>query len=104
MNTRISIFPKSSLGKWPVGLAVAWIVVFVLSEVLVGFEVLGSGSNHALAAALTIVVACIGGAVLVTGIISTIKSKERSALVFLTTAIGLYGLFGSVVSLLGLAK
>lgn len=97
---RISVLPKSSLGRWSVGLAVVWILFFALSEILVGLEVLGPDSNRALAVSLTIVVAGIGGAAFVTGLISIIKNKERSALVFLTTAIGFYGLFGTIVSLL----
>ena len=100
----ISILPKTSLGRWSVGLGVAWILFFALSEVLTGFEVLGAGFNPALAIALTIVGAGITGAAFVTGLISMTKSKERSAFVFLTTAIGLYGLIGNTISLLGLAK
>ncbi len=101
---RLSILPKTSLGKWSVGLGVAWILFFALAEVLYGFEVLGPGANTALAVALTIVDTGIAVAALVTGLISMIKSKERSALVFVTTAIGLYGLIGGTGSLLGLAK
>ena len=104
MNVRISILPKSPLGRWSVGLGVAWILFFALSEVLTGFEVLGPGLNPALAVALTIVLTGIAGAAFVTGLIGMIKSKERSAFVFLTTAIGLYGLIGGPGSLLGLAK
>ncbi len=95
---RISIRPKSLLGRWSVGLAVASILFFVLSEVLTGFEVLGPGFNPVLAIALTIVLAGILGAAFVTGLISMTKSKERSAFVFVTTAIGLYGLIGAAVS------
>jgi hypothetical protein len=104
MNVRISILPKSSLGRWSVGLGVAWILFFALSEVLTGFEVLGPGFNPALAVALTIVLAGISGAAFVTGLISMLKSKEQSVFVSLTTAIGLYGLIGTTGSLLGLAK
>jgi hypothetical protein len=99
MNMRISILPKRLLGWWSVGLAVAWILFFVLSEVILGP---GPDYNMALAYALTIVVAGIGAAAFVTGLISIIKSKERSILVFLTTAIGLYSLFGA--ALLRLSK
>ena len=97
---RITILPKTSLGRWSIGLGVAWILFFVLSEV-----VLGSGPNYsmALAIALTIVDTGIAVAAFMTGLISIIKSKERSALVFLTTAIGLYGLIGGIGSLFGLA-
>ncbi len=55
MNVRITILPKSPLGRWSVGLGVAWILFFVLSEVLTGFEVLGPELNLALARVLTIV-------------------------------------------------
>ena len=98
---RISILPKTSLGRWSVGLAVAWIVFFVLSQVILGP---GPDYNMALAYALTIVVAGIGGAALVTGLISIIKSKERSIFVFVTTAIGLYSLFGATILRLALVK
>ena len=97
---RISIRPKSPLGKWSVGLGVAYILFFVLSEVILGP---GPNYNTALAVALTIVDTSIAVAAFVTGLISIIKSKERSILVFLTTAIGLYGLIGGTGSLLGLA-
>ena len=70
-----------------------------MSEVLTGFEVLGPGFNPVLALALTIVLAGISGAAFVTGLISMIKRKERSAFVFLTAAIGLYGLIGAAASL-----
>ena len=98
---RMSILPKTPLGRWSVGLAVAWIVFFVLSQVILGP---GPDYNMALAYALTIVVAGIGGAALVTGLISIIKSKERSIFVFVTTAIGLYSLFGATILRLALVK
>ncbi len=82
-------------------MGVASIPFFALSEVILGP---GPNYNMALANALTIVLAGIVGAAFVTGLISVIKSKERSALVFLTTAIGLYGLIGATGSLLGLEK
>ncbi len=58
----------------------------------------------ALAVALTIVGTGIAAAALITGLISIIRSKERSIFVFVTTAIGLYGLIGGTGSLLGLAN
>ena len=57
-----------------------------------------------LAYALTAVDSSMALAAFVTGIISITKSKERSILVFLTTAIGLYGMVGGIPALLGLAK
>jgi hypothetical protein len=99
MNVRISILPKTSLGRWSVGLVVTFILFFVLAEVILGP---GPNYNMALAVALSIVAAGIGVAIFVTGLISIIKSKERSILVFLTTAIGFYSLFGA--ALLRLAR
>jgi hypothetical protein len=104
VNMRISILPKTSLGWWSVGLGVAWILFFALSEVLTGFEVLGPAFNPVLAVALTIVLAGIAVAAFITGLISIIKSEERSILVFVAMAIGLYSLIGGTLSLLGLAK
>lgn len=97
---RISILPKTPLGRWSVGLVAANILFFVLSEVI-----LGPGPNYNMALAFTLTIVCTGIAVaaFVTGLISIIKSKERSILVFLTTVIGLYSLVGGIVSLLGLA-
>ena len=100
----ISILPRSSPGRWSVGLAVASIVFFALSEVLTGFEVLGAGNTHALATALTVILAAISGGALAAGVISLTKSGERSVLVFLAVAVGLYSLVSAIVSLLGLPK
>jgi hypothetical protein len=104
INMRISILPTSSLGKWSVGLAVAWIQFFVASEVLIGFDVFGPVYNRALALILIVVIAAIGGVALVIGIASIIKSKERSIFVFVTTALSFYGLFGTVLSILSSSK
>jgi hypothetical protein len=101
MNVRISILPKSSLGRWSVALVVASVPFFALSEVILGP---GPDYNMALANALTIVLAGILGAAFVTGLIGMIKSKERSVFVFVSTAIALLGLIGAIGSLLGLAK
>ena len=101
---RISILPKTSLGWWSVGLTIAFILFYVLAEVLYGFEVLGPELNPALGNALGIVGAGISGAAFVTSLISLIKSRERSILVFLATAIGLSGLIGCTTGLLGLQK
>jgi len=101
---RISILPKTSLGRWSVGLTIAFILFYILAEVLYGFEVLGPELNPALGNALTIVATGISGAAFVTGLVSMIKRKERSVFVFVTTAIGLYSLIGCTTGLLGLQK
>ena len=95
----ISILPRTSLGRWSSGFAIAFILFFALSEVLVGFESLGPGFNPVLALVLTIVLAGISGAAFVTGLISMIQSKERSVFIFVSTAIGLYSLIGADASL-----
>jgi len=95
----ISILPKTSLGRWSVGLAIANILFFVLAEVLTGFEQFGPGSNLVLAVALTIILASMSGAAFITGLISMIKRKERCVFVFVSTALGLYFLIGNVASL-----
>ncbi len=98
---RITILPKTPLGWWSVGLVVANILFFVLSEVILGP---GPNYNMALAYALTTIAVGIALAIFVTGLISIIKSKERSILVFVAMAIGLYSLIGGIGSLLGFAK
>ena len=94
----ISILPKTSLGIWSVGLAIVFILFFVLIVFLdsLGFNVFGPEFNPVLAVVFKIIYAGIPGAVFVTGLISLIKSKERSVLVFLTTTIGLWFLIGGV--------
>jgi hypothetical protein len=87
MNMRITILPKSPLGRWSVGLTVAWILFFVLSEVILGP---GPDYNMALAYGLTIVDTGIAVAAFVTGLISIIKSRERSILAFLAVVVSLF--------------
>jgi hypothetical protein len=87
INMRITILPKTSLGWWSVGLVIAIIVLFIFVP-----EV----TNRSLEVAASSGFACLAGAALVTGLISIIKNKERSILVFLTTAIGLFALIIAV--------
>jgi hypothetical protein len=101
MKMRITILPKTPLGWWSVGLCVVSIALFALFVVILGP---GPDYNMTLAYALTAIDAGIAVAAFVTGLISIIKSKERSILVFVAMAIGLYSLIGGTVSLLGLAK
>ena len=98
---RITILPKIVLGWWPIGLVVFDILFFVLSQVILGP---GPDYNMPLAYTLTIVLTGTAVAAFVTGLISIIKGKDRSILVFVAMAIGLYSLIGGTASLLGLAK
>ena len=95
----VTILPKTPLGKWSTGLAVASILIFALRLVLIPVEPSDPGYNPVLDFAVIIVVAVISGAALVTGLISIIKSKERSVVAFLSTAIGLWFLTATTVAL-----
>ena len=97
----ISVLPKTSLGRWSVGLAIAFILFLVLLfEVLTGFNPFAPGFNPVLAVVLKIVLVGISGAAFVTGLISMIKKRERSVLVFVGMAIALWlGLIAVVGSL-----
>ena len=83
---RISILPKTHLGKWSVGLGVASILILI-------FRILASESNYNIALAITFTIVSVGisGAAFVTGLISVIKNRERSLLVFVGILIGLWG-------------
>ena len=84
---RTIILPKTPLGRWSVGLVIAIIVLFTFVP-----EV----ANRSLEVAASSGFACLAGAALVTGLISIIKNKERSILVFLTTVLGLFALIIAV--------
>ncbi len=87
--------PKTFLGKWSVGLAAACIVLLVLLVVLVGglgLRVVKPGSLGAWMLGSAFVISDI--AALVTGLVSIIKTKERSILTFLVVVVmGLLTLF-----------
>jgi hypothetical protein len=95
----VAILPKTPLGKWSTGLAVSAILFFALGGFLFPFEPSDPRFKPVLALAVIIAVAGISGAALVTGLISMIKSKERSAFVLVSTAIGLWFLIATTVSL-----
>ena len=106
MNMRITILPKTPLGRWSVGLAAACIVLLVLLVVLVGGLGLGvvkRGSLGANMLGFAFVISDI--AALVTGLVSIKKTKERSVLaflsVFLAAVIGVFCLIFFAADLLG---
>jgi hypothetical protein len=98
-STGVTTLPKTPLGKWSTGLAVASILFFALCQVLIPFEPSDPGFNPVPALVAVIVAAVLSGATLVTGLISIIKSKERSASVIASTAIGLWFLIVTTVAL-----
>ncbi|MDD5647441.1 MAG: hypothetical protein PHY03_00740 [Dehalococcoidia bacterium] len=92
---QISILPKSSLGRWSVGLAAAFVLLSILFAVLTGLG--GEPGPFALIFVVNIAIGIFFIAALITGIISIVKSKERSILVFLAVLIG----FGALIFYLG---
>ena len=96
---RISILPKTCLGKWSVGLVAAFILISVVNGLLTpprpspGAPVLPPSMAVVAMGISRMVVLIIGLAsgiaAFVTGLISIIKSRERSILVFLAVIVGL---------------
>jgi len=84
---RITIMPRSSLGWWCVGLVISIVVLFVVIDIVI---VDVEESYSALERGLAAVFAAISAAALATGLIGVFTRGERSILVFLTTAIGLF--------------
>ncbi len=88
---KITILPKTALGKWSIGLAIGFIFFFALLSIMAATGQRGGDtflSNPALA--IPGVLAAISSiAAFFTGIISIIFMKERAILVFLAMAIGL---------------
>ena len=99
MNMRITILPKTPLGRWSVGIAVA-VILLVLLNILLGpntLNVLGFSSGSIELRIFFVALCIFGMGSLLTGLISIIKSKERSILVFLALVVGLISL-GIIVS------
>ena len=97
----ITLLPKTSLGRWSLGLAIASIVVFVVAagpfREQWGLNENEELVNPVLTVVLTIILVGIAVATLVTGFISAIKHKERSILVFLGMLITFWwGIIGAL--------
>lgn len=99
---KIYFMPKTTLGKWSVGLIITFVVFFVSFQLLVAIGQRG-GETFFSALILTvpiIIVGISGISALVTGLIGVIWSKERSVIVYLAIAIGFLVLvfgFGEVM-------
>ena len=95
--------PTSKLGKWSIGLIIAFLLFFTLHRVI-SATLHGDGNTflRTIVFVTPLVLAAISGAAaFFTGIIAIIKSKERSIPVFLTTLIGLFILMfclGEIIS------
>jgi len=97
----LSVLPKTSLGRWSLGLAIASIVVFVVAAGPLreqwGIKENEELVNPVLTVVLTIILVGTSGAALVAGLIGAIKRKERSVLVFLGMLITFWwGLIGAL--------
>jgi len=95
---RITILPKTPLGRWSPGTAVAVILVALLN-ILLGkaLNVLEFKSGSIELRIFFVALGISGMGSLLTGFISIIKSKERSILVFLALVVGLFVL-GIIIS------
>ncbi|MBM3156046.1 MAG: hypothetical protein FJ004_02020 [Chloroflexi bacterium] len=97
----VTLLPKTSPGRWSLGLVIAFILLFIVAVVPLG-ERWGSTENGELInPVLTVVLAIllVGTAVsaLVTGFIGVIKHKERSILVLLGMLVAFwFGIVGSI--------
>jgi 4-hydroxybenzoate polyprenyltransferase len=87
----INVLPKTSLGIWSVGLTIAFLLLLFLIGVLTGFDTF----------VFKIIWAGVPAAILVTGLTSMIKKRERSVVVFVSMVVGLWFLIGGVWHLLG---
>ncbi|MCX6008362.1 MAG: hypothetical protein NTZ34_14050 [Chloroflexi bacterium] len=83
---RISILPKSSVGRWSVGLATAFILLSILFVILTRLG--GEPGPFGLIVIVNFVIGISLIAAFITGLISIFKNKERSILVFLAVLAG----------------
>lgn len=84
--------PTTSLGKWSVGLIVIFFLLFATFQLLVASGQRGGATFFSnLVLTIPILLAGTSGVLaFFTGIASIVKSAERSALVFLAAAMGLF--------------
>jgi len=95
--------PKTPLGKWSTASIVAFVIFFAAFQLLVASGQRG-GETFFSNLVLTIPILLAGSSgvlAFLTGVISVIRNRERSILVFLATSIGLFVLIfwlGEVIS------
>jgi hypothetical protein len=91
---RISILPKTSMGRWSVGLAAVFFLLYALLQTFYASVHHNPAPNPGPPSPfipIVVVAEYISGIVpFITSLISIIKSKERSILVFLVVAAGLF--------------
>jgi hypothetical protein len=97
----ITLLPKTTLGKWSTGLIIAAFLMLVVVIIEVVLESRGgvtfdwNGIWPAIPIILAVVFAISS---MVIGIIGIVKSKERSILVFIATALGVLGVFALLIA------
>jgi hypothetical protein len=95
---RFIVLPKSYLGKWSIGFIAAFIVFFLIFQLLVASGQRGGETFFSnLALTIPILLAGIFGVLaFFTGVIGVIRNRERSILVFLAILIGFFILLFSI--------
>jgi tellurite resistance protein TehA-like permease len=91
----LTLLPKTKLGKWSLGLIIAGLVLYGIFFIVVSLGYRGGetfGIKDVIPASPMILMVLAAIASMVVGIISVIKSKERSIIVFITIVIGLFAL------------
>lgn len=84
--------PKTTLGKWSVGLIIIFFLLFSLFQFLVTSGQRGGETffDNLILTIPALLMGISGILAFFAGLISIAKRKERSVLVFLTTAFGLF--------------
>ena len=95
---RVSILPKSHLGKWSTRLIAAFVVFFVEFQLLVALGQRGGETFFSnLALTIPILLAGTSGVLaFLTGLTGVIRKREQSILVFLAMLVGLFVLLFSI--------
>jgi hypothetical protein len=98
---KISLLPKTVSGRWSLYLAITFILVLILftvmTEVPTDFNGPPPGFNPVVLLTLEVSVITAAGATLIIGLISILRDKERSFLVFIGMLITFWlGLVGAV--------
>jgi len=99
MNARISVLPKTKLGRWSLGLAAAMLALLLIGMSFTNllYESVPSGNTILEditlrpALALTMLAGMFSGvSAFIIGLIAIIKQKERALLVYVSTSVGAF--------------
>ena len=89
---KFTVLPKTKLGRWSVWLLVVFVFIIAVFQIMVAVGQRGGETffDNIRLSTVAVVAAISGIFSLLIGLISIIKSKERSILVFVATMIGLF--------------